>query len=219
MNPRETMIDPLDPLLLVEITKRAKKQLRRRAKEMREKFPRAALARRSDAIAEQLAKLPEIQSARGVALFYPMVERGEIDLRSLDASLRARGVTVYYPFMAPRAGGGFSTGFQPTAALSELEERGRGFLEPPRDAPIAQPGDVDLVVVPALAADGRGHRLGYGAGFYDATLGDVAPPARTAIVVYSFQLLAEIPSEVHDVPCDLVVTDKQVLRPNRPDEP
>jgi len=207
------MTEPLDPALLVEFTKRAKKQLRLRAKETRRCYPRAALARRSEALVARLAQLPELEGARAVALFFPLLDRGEVDLRAFDALLRARDITVYYPFMMPKPGGGYSTGFRPTSDLRELEERGRGFLEPPPSAPVAAPGDVDLVLVPALAADGRGHRLGYGAGFYDATLGDVAPPARTAIVVYDFQLLAEIPNEAHDVPCDLVVTDERVLRP------
>jgi 5-formyltetrahydrofolate cyclo-ligase len=65
--------------------------------------------------------------------------------------------------------------------------------------------------VPALAATPDGHRLGYGKGFYDATLPDVCPPALAIAVVYSFQLLAELPVESHDHRCDLVATDAQVF--------
>jgi len=198
---------------MLEITRRAKKQLRQRLKVLRSGHPRSALARRSAAIALSLEQLPEIQQARAVALFHPMVERGEVDLRPWDELLRARGAKVYYPFMRPKPDGGYETGFALTTEASELAERGRGFLEPSPEAIVAARGDIDVVIVPALAADGRAHRLGYGAGYYDATLGDVAPPARTVIVVYDFQLLAEIPKEGHDIPCDLVVTDQRILRP------
>jgi len=208
------MTDPLDPQLMLEITRRAKVQLRKRLRGLRSSHPRPALARRSALIVKQLQELPEVQGARGVALFHPIVERGEVDLTELDQWLRGAGVRVYYPFMRPNAKGGYQTGFGLTSALSELNEQGRGFLEPPADAVVAVPGDIDVVVVPALAADGRAHRLGYGSGFYDATLMDVAPPARTAIVVFDFQLLAEIPSEQHDVACDVVVTDERILRPS-----
>jgi len=206
------MTDPLDPQLLLEVTRRAKRQLRRRAKEVRTNYPRSGLAKRSELIVARLVELPELETARALALFYPLLERGEVDLRPFDEHLRGRGIAVYYPFMTPRESGGYSTGFRPTRSLADLEERGRGFLEPPPTAPIARPGDLDWVVVPALAADARGHRLGYGSGFYDATLADVAPPAQTAIVVYDFQLLAEVPTEAHDVPCNLVVSDARTLR-------
>lgn len=208
------MADPLDPLLLLEMTRRAKKQLRKRLRDLRATYPAPTLARRSARLVAQLSELPELTRAKAVALFYPLLERGEVDTRALDAQLRERNVAVYYPFMDARSTGGFVTGFRLTTSLGDLTERGRGFLEPPIEAPTAQAGDVDVVIVPALAGDGRGHRLGYGSGFYDATLPDVAPPALKVIVVYDFQLLAEIPSEAHDVPCDLVVTDERVLRPN-----
>ena len=206
------MTDPLEPELLLEVTRRAKRQLRRRAKDVRASFPRAGLSKRSELLVTRLIELPELADARALALFYPLLERGEVDLRPFDAHLRERGISVYYPFMTPRETGGYSTGFRLTQSLAELEERGLGFLEPPLDAPIARPGDLDWVIVPALAADSRGHRLGYGSGFYDATLADVAPPAHTAIVVYDFQLLAEVPTEAHDVPCNLVVSDARTLR-------
>jgi 5-formyltetrahydrofolate cyclo-ligase len=207
------MTDPLAPELMLEVTRRAKKQLRRRLKGLRDGYPRAALARRSALITAQLLRLPELEQARTVALFYPLIYRGEVDLRPLDGELRQRGIAVYYPFMRPSAGGAYTTGFGLSLELTELAERGRGFLEPAPDAAAAARGELDLVVVPALAADGSGYRLGYGSGFYDATLTDVAPPARTVVVLYDFQLLAEIPSEAHDVRCDLVVTDERVIRP------
>jgi len=205
------MADPLDPELLLEITKRAKKQLRRRLRELRRSYPGSVLAGRSQLIVSRLAELPAVKAAGGVALFHPMLERGEVDLRTLDQLLRSQGVRVYYPFMSPSPSGGFSTGFRLTDGLEDLSERGRGFLEPKEDAPVAGRGDVDVVVVPALAADGRGHRLGYGSGFYDATLADVVPPALAVVVVFEFQLLAEIPSEAHDVPCNWVITEKRTL--------
>ena len=91
--------------------------------------------------------------------------------------------------------------------------RGQKFAEPPRDAKVASRGDVDVVLVPALAVSPEGHRLGQGVGFYDATLPDLAPPALTIIVGFSFQLLAELPLEPHDFECDAVVTDREIIDP------
>jgi 5-formyltetrahydrofolate cyclo-ligase len=92
-----------------------------------------------------------------------------------------------------------------------MAERGRRFLEPPPDAPEAARGDIDLLFVPALAVAPSGHRLGYGAGFYDSLLPDVCPPGRAVAVAYDFQLLVDLPTLPHDVACDLVVTDARTL--------
>jgi 5-formyltetrahydrofolate cyclo-ligase len=153
---------------------------------------------------------PQVKSAQGVALFWPIVERGEVDLRALDFVLRARGVRVYYPVMEPSARG-FSTGFRLSEDVAELDERGGTFAAPPPSAPMAARGDIDVVIVPALAADVRGHRVGYGKGYYDATLPDVCPPASSILVVFDFQLEGELPSEDHDQPVDFVVTEKRSL--------
>ncbi len=199
-------MEPFDPALVSELTARAKQQLRRRARSTRTALPKGALAAWSAQIVERVAASVAFRAARKVALFWPLVERAEIDLRALDARARAEDKAVYYPFLE---GGPTSmrTGFRLSRDAADLLVREQRFAEPPPDAPEAARGDVDLVVVPALAAAADGHRLGYGLGFYDATLPDVCPPARSLVVVHDFELLAEVPSTPRDVACDLVVTD------------
>jgi 5-formyltetrahydrofolate cyclo-ligase len=136
-----------------------------------------------------------------------MLERREVDLRPLDHALRERGVRLCYPFMEREDDGGTLTGFRWVTEVTQLSEQGRQFAEPPRDAPRALPGEVQVVIVPALAVTLDGQRLGYGAGFYDATLPDLCPPARSIVVAFDFQLLMELPTDVHDLRCDAVVTD------------
>jgi 5-formyltetrahydrofolate cyclo-ligase len=91
-------------------------------------------------------------------------------------------------------------------------EQGLGFREPSQDAPEASPGTLDAVIVPALAVGPMGHRLGYGAGYYDRTLPAFAPPAVTVAVAFDFQLLAEIPFTAGDVAVSWIVTDTRTLR-------
>jgi 5-formyltetrahydrofolate cyclo-ligase len=108
---------------------------------------------------------------------------------------------------------GYTTGFRRVEALDQLVRRNQSFLEPPPGLPTAERGDIDLVVVPALAVSASGYRLGYGSGFYDATLPDICPPAMLLAVAFDFQLLAELPVEKHDLPVHIIATDKRVLRP------
>lgn len=173
-------------------------------------MPAAALIERSRAIAERIVTLSLFEAATSIALFWPIAERREVDLRAVDAAARVAQKAVYYPFMEP-AGEIIVTGFRRVDDVNTLADCGRGFCEPPREAPRATAGALSLIVVPALAVAADGHRLGYGAGFYDATLPEFCPPARSVVVAFDFQLLAELPTSERDVSCDLVLTDRRVI--------
>jgi 5-formyltetrahydrofolate cyclo-ligase len=178
---------------------------------LRTAHPAEALERRGKRLVARALQMPEFQAARSVALFFPMLERKEIDLREVDREARLQGKRVYYPFLEPR-GEALVSGFRLALGMDELIDRGQRFFEPPPEAPVAARGDVDIVFVPALAVAASGHRLGYGAGFYDSLLPDVCPPAVTVAVAYDFQLLAELPCLPHDVACDWILTDTRLLR-------
>jgi 5-formyltetrahydrofolate cyclo-ligase len=177
---------------------------------LRTAHPADALARRSQSLVARAVELPAFVAASSVALFFPLAERKEVDLRELDAEARRQNKRVYYPCLEQR-GDGLVTALRLTGSLHDLAERGRQFLEPAPDAPEANRGDVDLLFVPALAVAPSGHRLGYGAGFYDALLPDFRPPALAVAVAFDFQLLVELPTLPHDVACDAVLTDARHL--------
>jgi 5-formyltetrahydrofolate cyclo-ligase len=200
----------LDPEERATLTVQAKRQLRARLSALRAALPPEAIARRSTKIVERVAELPVFRRATRLALFWPMVEKHEVDLGELDAAARARGKSLYYPFMDDSESG-FRTGFRLVQSVEELAERGRGFLEPAPAAKEAAPGELELIVVPALAVASDGHRLGYGMGFYDVTLPEHCPPAAAVVVAFAFQLLAELPYDDGDVRCDTVVTDETVI--------
>ncbi|MET0389152.1 MAG: 5-formyltetrahydrofolate cyclo-ligase, partial [Polyangiales bacterium] len=79
------------------------------------------------------------------------------------------------------------------------------------DAPLIAPSEVDLVIVPGLAFDGAGQRIGYGRAFYDRLLPQLTQAFRVGLA-YDFQLLAELPVEAHDVPMHCVISDARTLR-------
>ena len=221
----------LDGPTLDALKRKAKRQLRQRMRALRGALPAPALAIRNAALVERLILLPEVAEARRIALYFPMEERKEVDLRPLDAACRARGVAVYYPRITEGVTDGGTEGvtervsedvsgrpapkgldFALVDSVSELEESGHGFREPPAGIPGASAGELDAIIVPALAVSGSGHRLGYGSGFYDRVLPGYCPPARSVVVAYDFQLLAELPETEGDVACNIVVTDVRVIR-------
>lgn len=88
-------------------------------------------------------------------------------------------------------------------------ELGSFHIEEPSGNDTVDVADIEMVVVPAVAYDARGNRLGRGKGFYDRFL--ASTPAVKVGVGYDFQLLDEIPAEPHDVPMDIVITQKSTI--------
>ncbi len=215
MNPHRRGTDPgpsephshsLAPEEVIRV--KVKAELRKRMRGVRKTAPLEACAERSAKIVAALEEHPAVRAAKSAALFWPMVERHEVDLREFDTKLRARGVRVAYPSIDPDTG---DMVFRFVDDVSKLEEAGYGFSEPAKDAPAATSGELDVVIVPALAVDPTGHRIGYGAGYYDRTLPKYAPPAVAIAVAYDWQLVAEVPATPGDVQVDAVVTDVRVL--------
>ncbi len=195
------------------LRRRVKAELRKRLRGLRGAMPASACAARSARVIERLLALPPVARARSVSLFWPMVERREVDLRALDARLRALGVRVAYPFVDPETQAmTFRFVSDPASMVAAPRLGGGGLVEPRPEEAAASRGELDVVVVPALAIDPRGHRIGYGAGYYDRALPGFAPPAVTVAVAFDFQLVAEVPTTEGDVPVDWAVTDARVLR-------
>jgi 5-formyltetrahydrofolate cyclo-ligase len=170
-------------------------------------------ARRAGAeVARRLLALPELAGAARVALYAARPD--ELPTADLLEALRARGRATCFPRVGPDGGLEF-------AAADRFEDLafGRyGVAEP--KGPATELGPGDAVVVPGLAFDGAGRRLGRGGGYYDRTFPAGRPGPFLVGVGYAFQRVDEVPAEAHDRRMDAVVTDAESLRaPARADGP
>jgi 5-formyltetrahydrofolate cyclo-ligase len=190
------------------LRERVKVEIRKRMRGLRKTMPQSACAARSARIVQRLAALAPIAHAHAVALFWPIEERHEVDLRSLDESLRERGARVAYPWVDPETR---AMTFRFVAHPGAMQEQGFGFREPAASDTEASPGELEAIVVPALAVDPRGHRVGYGAGYYDRTLPRFVPPAVSVAVAFDFQLVPETPRTDADVSVTWIVTDAREM--------
>jgi 5-formyltetrahydrofolate cyclo-ligase len=140
-----------------------------------------------------------------VSGFWPIGR--EIDIRPLLVALHERGHPIVLP-VTPKRGN----------PLSFRLWRPGDVLEPERFGtfrPVGEPAVPDFLLVPLLAFDRRGYRLGYGAGFYDRTLAGL--PGRYALgVAYAAQEVAEVPAGPSDVALDAVATDNGVISCKEP---
>jgi 5-formyltetrahydrofolate cyclo-ligase len=204
-------VDDLDPAAVEIIARRAKVELRKRARGVRKGSPRVGIESRSKDIVTRLLAMPQLENAGHVAIFDSITGRNEVELVTLGQTLRGRGVHTYYPAIDPETN---AMVFRDPGDPESMQEYGFGFREPDPALPAVE--KLDVVIVPALRADGRGHRLGYGAGYYDRTLPVYCPPATSIIVVFDFELAPELPLTPGDFPCDWVVTDKRNIEVSGP---
>jgi 5-formyltetrahydrofolate cyclo-ligase len=157
----------------------------------------------SELICARLDGLDAVQHARLVVAFMPL--ELEPDLIALIRRLDARGVAVALPRVD------WSGTLMDAAQVTDLERDvvpGRfGLREPRPDLPPVQPQDINAVLVPGVAFDAAGGRLGRGGGFYDRFLATLGPGARRIGVAFELQIVRQVPTLPHDLHMHEIVTE------------
>jgi 5-formyltetrahydrofolate cyclo-ligase len=160
------------------------------------------------AAAEQLAARPlpiPIPHGARVSGFFPM--RSEINLIPLMRRLAERGAKLALPIVVGR---GHPLLFRAWAFGDPLRSGVWGIREPLPEAPEVLP---DVVLVPLAAFDRTGHRIGYGAGYYDLTLRRLRTikPVTALGIAFAAQEIAAVPATASDARLDLVLTEREVI--------
>ena len=183
----------------------AKTALRERMLAARSALPAAERARASTAIAARVLKLPAWRAARTVALHAAL--GSEVDTGDLVRAAAAEGKRIVWPRLS-RDGRVMELA---ACSAEELVPGPARALEPPASAPAVPPSAIDLVLVPGVAFDPGGNRLGRGRGHYDATLCRLGPAAVRIGIAFDAQVVDAVPAEPHDVPLDAVATESRLL--------
>jgi len=182
--------------------KRAKRALRREILARRDALAPSDRAASSARICDRLLALPEVQRATTAMVFWSF--GSEVDTGPILDRLQGRGLQV----ALPRIEGDdiVPVRFRPGDRLTETAF---GAREPAAGQVLDAP-DVDVVVVPGVAFDREGHRLGYGRGFYDRLLRSTG--ALRVAIGFGLQLVDDVPHGRRDVPMDAIVTEAGVTR-------
>jgi 5-formyltetrahydrofolate cyclo-ligase len=185
--------------------KRAKRAIRSEVRTARDAMPADERKRASQAIAERVSALEEVERAGTVMVFWSF--GSEVDTAPLINALHARGIRVALPRIVegdlePRA----------YAPGDPVTETAFGAWEPSGGETL-DPSVIDVVLTPAVVLDRSGRRVGYGGGFYDRFFLMTRPDALRVGLGFDLQLIdGNLPSGHFDLGLDTVVTESEVLR-------
>ena len=153
-----------------------------------------------------LCSLPDFSSCKTILIYHS--KESEAPTHEIIAELLAHGHSVALPKSDSKTK---TMEARLIRSLADLAPANFGLLEPLAEkCPVVPVEKIDLLIVPLIAFDASGHRLGYGHGFYDRYLKSVQCP--TAGLAFEAQRAEKLHHEAHDVPLDFVVTENGVIK-------
>lgn len=176
-----------------------KKEIRRKMKNMRLMLSVKEKMSAADEVFERLEKSAAFTLAERICMYNSLP-----DELSTEAFLSKWHKTK--KFFLPRVNG---VNLDILPYTPESLHTGAYDIQEPDGEEIIDPDTLDMIIVPAVAYDRSGNRLGRGKGFYDRLLSSTK--ATTVGVAYDFQLYDELPTEPHDIPVDMVITQSAVI--------
>lgn len=173
----------------------SKNELRSAVRNMKKQHQTAELADMSAEVCMRMRNNGKYQEADTILMYHPLPD--EVDVRPLIDDAYARGCRVVLPVVV---GSDLELRLY---APGQMAEGAFGIMEPTGEV-FADYDGIELAIIPGMAFDGAGHRLGRGKGYYDRLLPRLAH-ARKIGVCFGFQMLECVPAEAHDVIMDEVI--------------
>ena len=184
----------------------AKRWWRSKIREAQRELTDAYMTEASGAITKSVMHLREYRDAKTVMLY---VNAGkEVITRTLmDAASRA-GKTVCLPLCYDTEN--YLMDARLWNADHKLVAGAYGIPEPAPGAPVIDPKDIDLVILPCMSCDDNCNRLGHGVGYYDRYLTHLRDDCKLVALCYDKILIEQVPTEPHDRPVDAVITEENI---------
>lgn len=175
----------------------------------RRAIPTASKESADLAITGRVLSIPAVSGAGSVSVYCSLPE--EVSTSKIISSLTAGGKTV----ALPRVAGG-TLAFFGVRGLEDCEPGVFGLMEPKTTCPKVHPTDIGCFLVPGLAFDRTGYRIGWGKGYYDRALAE-APSAVRIGISYGCQIIDRVPRTAGDIPMNLIVTESETIVPHPAD--
>jgi len=187
--------------------------LRREMRLQRRMLPAFRRRLADKALVRHLVNLPAYRRARNLAIYWPA--DGEADVRTIAHHAWSNGKRLYLPTVGP----GGTMNFVPWHRGAQLRPNRFGIPEPVAARRRIPARRLDLVVMPLVAFDTRGNRLGMGGGYYDRALRGTRRHPVLVGAAFAFQQAPFIPAQPWDVPLDVIITERGQRRVRHPPSP
>ena len=156
-------------------------------------------------ICKKIADLPEFSTCDTLFIYFPI--KSEADTLYLFEIAKERGIKIAFPISIKES---FELDFRIVNSLDELSIGAYGIREPQQNAQKALITENSICIVPALAFDSSGNRLGYGKGFYDRFLKKFI--GLSIGITFDELKCSALPCELTDIPVDIIITDKESVK-------
>jgi 5-formyltetrahydrofolate cyclo-ligase len=191
-----------------------KKAIREEVLKRRDGIPPDVKKRKDALVKQRLFTLPEFINAKAVSFYASF--RSEVETLSMIKESLEMGKRVVLPKVDKERR---RLNLYEIKDINELSSGYMGIPEPslPNER-LVNLNNIDLFIIPGVGFDYSGNRLGYGAGYYDKLLSEIinpqplTPKPFLTALAYEEQLIDSIPSEMHDVKVDMIITDKRAIR-------
>lgn len=161
--------------------------------------------RKSDSVVSSVISLPEFKNCDTLFLYSPI--KSEVDILPLFNIAKDREIKVAFPISIKDLS---VLDFRVVSSFDELSIGAYNICEPSENSEKAIFSDRSICIVPALAFDRSGNRLGYGKGFYDRFLNSFT--GLSVGVTFDELLCDTLPTDAYDVPVNIIITDKESVR-------
>lgn len=185
-----------------------KRTLRKSCIARRNSFEPSELITRSQTIIMSLNQLECIKDAKCIMCYVSF--GSEVFTHNCIEDWLRSGKKICVPYIAGSDSDQKSMLALEITDFNELSPGSYGILEPKFETcKIISPDDIDVIIIPGLAFDICKNRLGYGGGYYDRYITDVRNDCKRVAVCFDFQVVENIPAEMHDQRVDILVTDRR----------
>lgn len=163
---------------------------------------------KSQAICRTLISTPEFITARVIMVY--LDARGEVRTDGIIRYCWDNGKRVAVPVCVPKTHQLLASELM---SFNELQNGFYNIREPKQEyIRLISPDQLDLIIVPAVAYDRRGYRIGYGGGYYDRFLSSISRTMPLVGIAFDLQIIEAVPVEDFDIPVNMVITESGIIR-------
>ena len=185
-----------------------KRRIRKKILSRRDKEPEDLRRKKSRKIKKRLFSLKEFKKAQTILFYYS--KDSEVETKEMMEEALLQGKRV----LLPRVRGREIYLGEIKDLEKDVEKGSFGILEPKETPKKAPPKGIDLVILPGIAFDLKGKRIGYGLGYYDRFLKRFPKKVSLVALAYDFQIVSSLPGKRHDRRVRKVITETRIIDVN-----